>query len=688
MEEPCKRSASGRGLALACLFLLAVTEAAAGTPGEKPNELRTLIVVSDNNYPPYVFRDMTGAVRGILPDQWALWERKTGVTVDFRPLDWAEAQRAIREGRADIIDTIFFTEERARHYDFSRPYARIEVPVFAHKTLGGISDIASLKGFTIGVKAGDAVIDHLARQGIDSLKEYPGYEALILAAKRHELKVFSVDSPPAVYLLYKHGIEDEFRQSFVLYTGEFHRAARKGRPDLLRLVQSGFDRISRGEYRAIERRWSGYPFLFKDIVRHWRNWILGGLGAVLALVLGNVLLGELVRAKTARLRTALGDLQRSLAAKDESEEALRVSREYFATLFNSINDALFVHDATTFRVLDVNECMLRMYGFASREEAIAAFNQMTGGTPPYAMEDARRWMHKACQEGPQLFEWLARHCDGHPFWVEVNIRRVRLGADDRLIVTVRDTTERKRAEEEKAGLQEQLAQAQKLESVGRLAGGVAHDFNNMLQAILGYTEMALEAVPPDQPLHADLVEVRKAAQRSTTLTRQLQTFARRQPVAPEALNLNEAVEAMLGMVRRLLGEDVHLEWAPGPDLDLVMLDHGQLDQIVVNLCINARDAAGTDGHIAIDTANLEVTAEEARRLPGLAPGPYIRLSVRDNGSGMTPQVRSRIFEPFFTTKPPGQGTGLGLATVYGIVTQGGGAIRVDSEPGKGTVFHI
>jgi CheY-like chemotaxis protein len=234
-----------------------------------------------------------------------------------------------------------------------------------------------------------------------------------------------------------------------------------------------------------------------------------------------------------------------------------------------------------------------------------------------------------------------------------------------------------------------LAHAQKLDSVGRLAGGIAHDFNNMLQSILGYTEIALGQVPPGQSLHDHLMEIQRVAEHSANFTRQLLTFASKQTATPRTLNINKAVEAMSGMLRRLISSgDVHLEWQLGPDLDTVMMDPGQFDQIVTNLCINARDAIGKSGHIVIETANVEITPAEAHRFDGIAPGPYVLLSIRDDGSGISPEILDRIFEPFFTTKPLGKGTGLGLSIVYGIVKQNGGAIHANSDPGKGSVFRI
>ena len=209
----------------------------------------------------------------------------------------------------------------------------------------------------------------------------------------------------------------------------------------------------------------------------------------------------------------------------------------------------------------------------------------------------------------------------------------------------------------------------------------------MLQAILGYVEMAIEQVPPDQPLHADLKEIQKAAARSTSLTRQLQAFARKQAAAPQVLDLNEAVAGMFGMLRRLIGEDVQLIWKPGRDVGLVKIDPSQLDLIVANLCINARDAIGPAGRITIETSLETITPRATVPTVDLAPGTYARLSVQDDGSGMKPDVVEHIFEPFFTTKSSVEGTGLGLPVSYGIVRAHGGSIAVDSHPGN-TVFTV
>jgi two-component system cell cycle sensor histidine kinase/response regulator CckA len=217
---------------------------------------------------------------------------------------------------------------------------------------------------------------------------------------------------------------------------------------------------------------------------------------------------------------------------------------------------------------------------------------------------------------------------------------------------------------------------------------VAHDFNNLLSVIMGHAELALAQVQPTEAVHDDLREIRTAAERSADLTRQLLAFARRQTAAPKVLDLNETVGGMLNMLRRILGEDIDVAWIPGPDIGPVRIDPSQVNQILANLCVNARDAVDADGKITIETTEVDLDEGYCTRHADAVPGRYVLLSVADNGCGMPTEVLASVFEPFFTTKERGKGTGLGLSTVYGIVKQNGGHIGVDSEPGSGTSFKI
>ena len=287
-------------------------------------------------------------------------------------------------------------------------------------------------------------------------------------------------------------------------------------------------------------------------------------------------------------------------------------------------------------------------------------------------------------------EWTVTAKDGSQRVWEFQttpLGRVR-GGKRVLLSMATDITERKRAEEEKIRLEAQLLQAQKLESVGRLAGGVAHDFNNMLSVILGHANLALMELDPSDRLHMPLDEIRKAGERSADLTRQLLAFARKQTISPKVLDLNDTVASMLKMLQRLIGERIDLVWKPQHTLWQVLIDPTQIDQVLANLCVNARDCITDVGTVTIKTGNSRLDEGFCKIHEGFAPGEYVHISVSDNGCGMGKETLSHIFEPFFTTKEVGSGTGLGLATVYGVAKQNGGCVSVYSEQGLGTTFTI
>ena len=276
-----------------------------------------------------------------------------------------------------------------------------------------------------------------------------------------------------------------------------------------------------------------------------------------------------------------------------------------------------------------------------------------------------------------------RHRSGHTTEVLYNatLYRNEAGEPQGVFAAARDVTEQRR-------MAELLRRSQRLEAIGSLAGGIAHDFNNLLTAILGAADLLLERIPEFDPTRAEAVDIQLAAKKASALTRQLLTFSRRQVVQPQVLDLNEIVAGMERMLHRVIGEDVELVAVRDPALRRVRIDPGQVEQVIMNLAVNARDAMPQGGRLTIETGNVDIGEEEARRHIGVRPGPHVLVAVSDNGCGMNAEVQSHLFEPFFTTKAVGKGTGLGLSTVYGIVKQAGGDIWVYSEPGKGSVFKI
>jgi two-component system cell cycle sensor histidine kinase/response regulator CckA len=382
-------------------------------------------------------------------------------------------------------------------------------------------------------------------------------------------------------------------------------------------------------------------------------------------------------------RVVLSDI----SARKRMEEELRARETQYRALFDDAPIGYHETDAEG-RVNRVNRTELAMLGYdedqmlgrhvwefvQEQEVAKKAVIEKLAGRLAAGEELERTYLRKDGTCVPVLIQ-----------------SRMLLDGDGRITglrTTSQSIAEHKRAEAERARLEEQLQQAQKMESVGRLAGGVAHDFNNMLGVILGHAELALDQVKPSDPLHVDLSEIHKAAARSADLTRQLLAFARRQTVAPVMLDLNETVAGMLTMLRRLIGEDIDLRFHPEPGLWNVRVDPSQIDQILANLCVNSRDAISGIGTMTIRLANRTLDQSYCAAHPGAAAGEFVLLSLSDDGCGMAQDVLSHLFEPFFTTKAMGRGTGLGLATVYGIVKQNRGCIDVRSEPTHGTTFSI
>jgi len=361
------------------------------------------------------------------------------------------------------------------------------------------------------------------------------------------------------------------------------------------------------------------------------------------------------------------------------ERTLYESDEKFSKAFQTSPYAITLTRLEDGNFIEVNNAFALLTGF-SREEAFASSSI---GLNLWVNEEDRQQMVDDLRAGRvvESREYQFRTKTDKVIICLFSAQILQLSQGHCILSSINDITMRKE-------LESQLIQAQKMESVGRLAGGVAHDFNNMLGIILGYAELALDQVEPTEPVHSNLQEIRKAANRSADLTRQLLAFARKQTVAPKVLDLNETLEGMLKMLRRLIGEDIDLAWLPGRDLWPVKLDPSQIDQILANLCVNARDAITDNGKVTIETDTVSLDESYCADHLGFVPGEYVLLAVSDSGCGMDKKILENIFEPFFTTKEVGKGSGLGLATVYGIVRQNSGFINVYSEPDQGTTFNI
>ena len=362
------------------------------------------------------------------------------------------------------------------------------------------------------------------------------------------------------------------------------------------------------------------------------------------------------------------------------DEALHESEAKYRSLIEQSNDAIYLLYDGRFEV--ANRRFTEMLGISSEETRTPDFNLMDYVAPRsrFLIEERRQMLERG-KFPPPYYEFYGLDKEGREFAVEASVKYIPYRDGTATQGILRDISERRK-------LEEQLRQAIKMEAIGRLAGGVAHDFNNLLTVITGYAELALISLNSRDQLSEDLQEIQNAADRASGLTRQLLAFSRKQTQQSKVLNLNDIITELHKMLRRIIGEDIHLETIPEPDLWSVNADPGQIEQIIVNLAVNARDAMPDGGKLTIETQNVELDEEYVSTHTGVIPGSYVMLAISDTGCGMTEETKSQIFDPFFTTKKEGEGTGLGLSTVYGIVKQSGGNIWIYSELEKGTTFKI
>src|ERR1035437_805857 len=367
-----------------------------------------------------------------------------------------------------------------------------------------------------------------------------------------------------------------------------------------------------------------------------------------------------------------------VSARKAAEEAIRASERRYRDLFESNPHPMWIYDSETLRFLAVNDTVVQQYGWS-----VEQFRAMTIADirPPEDVPQLVAILNIHAAGVPTITQTRHFHADGSITQVEVTSHEIAWDGRPARVVLVADLTEKVR-------LEEQLRQALKMEAVGRLAGGVAHDFNNLLTAILGYGQLLRGELEPGDARVAEVDEILLAGERAAPLNRQLLAFSRRQVLQPRALNLNESIEELRGMLGRLIGEDVRLRTVLDPELGLVRADPGQLMQVLMNLAVNARDAMPRGGTLTLETYNVTLDEVFAAAHEGVRAGPHVMLRVSDTGAGMDADTQAHLFEPFFTTKEVGKGTGLGLATVYGIIRQSEGAIDVRSEPGNGSTFEI
>jgi len=628
-------------------------------------------VVMDDNYPPFIFRSADGALQGILVDQWQIWEQKTGVHAELNAMDWAVAQKRMQAGEFDVIDTIFKTEERSLKYDFSKPYQKIDQPIYFSRAISGIKDVNSLKGFTVAVKEGGAIIGFLKQHGIDALVTYPSYEAIIHAAKEGKVSVFSADQPPASYFLYKMGIADRFKQTEPLHSGQFHRAVLKGNTATLQLVEKGFDAITPTEFKRIEQSWYGSAARYGSNYV-WLWWVLGGVALIaLLLLFWNRGLRRIIARKTRELR--------------ESE------RNYRELVQGS--DSIILRWKRDGLIIFVNDYGARFFGYESSEligeslfQTIVPHNQVDGRDLHQLLADI--FIHTD-QYRVNLNQNMRR--DGSLVWISWNNRPV---CDDQgqvleMLSVGIDITARIDAENALRQNQQDLVQARQAaeganEAKSLFLANMSHEIRTPLNAIIGINSLLVERLDA-----GELKELAKdsmaAANNLLDIISDVLDISKIEAGKLEIVTVPFDPRMLINQLERMFGaivreKGLRFDVSLGASLPgLLLSDPARIQQIGVNLLSNALKFT-EQGTIRLRLSGSTLDDSTVQ----------LDLIVSDSGKGILAENIERVFSPFVqedlsTTRKFG-GTGLGLAISRHLAEMLGGSIKVESRIGEGSTF--
>jgi len=604
-----------------------------------PLPLHSLIVTLDDNYPPYSFRDGDGNPEGILIDLWSLWSRKTGEPVTLVPQPWSLALDAMARGEADVLDTVFETPSRSLVYDFTPAYASIPVAVFQRTGVAGLVGLRDLKGYLVGVKAGDAGADVIRAAGV-GVREYPSYEALIDAAGQGDVFVFCMDVPPAVHFLFSKGLSTRFRQAFVLSEDSFHRAVPKGHLATLALISHGFSLLDKNEVDAIENHWLGAPLPGASADATLTVGVALAIIALLGVLV--LVLGRKIKRRTAQL---IG-IEAKLRSSEDWGRAVVEALPDLVVVFGDDGKILEVHSPKE------NPSYLQP---GLLVEGRNFHDLLPQAFPPGLLDQIR----SQTDHGEVAVFEQTLTVGSRPVAVEVRVVKM---ADRRILAIVRDVTDSRRAREDEL-------KRNKLESLGVLAGGLAHDFNNSLAVIQGFVSLTrVQLTDPPRAL-ASLDKAVAATRRAAGLTSQLRVLAHGSEVRRKRFSVLDLAREAASFA--LVGSSCLLEVEASEGPWTVEADPDQLSQVFHNLVLNAIQAMRSGGKI---TLVFRKSDEK------------ISVAVVDEGSGIPSEDLPRIFDPYFTTKP--KGMGLGLSVVHAVVERHGGTVEVESRVGRGTVFTV
>lgn len=668
--------------------------------------IESIRVVIDNNYPPYIFINEDKEIVGYLVDLWHEWEKITGTKVILNATNWIEAQKIMQSGDADVIDTLFFNEERAKIYSFSKAYATIDVPIFHHNSITGIADFKSLKGFVVGVKEGDAAVDFLKKNGILDLILYKSYEDIISSAKSGNIKIFTVDAPCAYYYLNKYNITENFSEAFTMYSGQFHRAVKKGNEPLLQYIENGFQKIPKTTYKILQNKWFG-----KTISRRFpTRYILIALIIILVIFLIAFLVIIILRSEVKRRTQQLNDTITELKNEKKITEYIIDFFPDFIVLFAKNLEIMHSHIPSYFydSICRDNDSKEKNNDQQLAEKFLDLLDESSGNKIKIEIEHFVKNLET--KEKNEHFEFesikildndIKLHINDDTFLF--NVRLFAISTNTFLLISQNVT--------DKAYLERKLVQKQKLEMIGNFSSGLAHDINNILHSILSISSLIKMSID-DEPISKETLSeytnlLEKSALKGKNTIETLLYFSRGSSDEKKIFDLNKMIDNSIEVSLFQLKRKVELIFDKFENPAFFFGQENILEQILISIILNSFDAIlekeklksmneelfkGVQEPInkiyikltkkSFSKNDQKITENEEDNLQLWC------LTIRDSGVGIKKDDLDHVFNPFYTTKGQGLGKGLSLTTAYNIIKENGGDIQIDSEYMKWTEITI
>ncbi len=676
-------------------FLLTGATPPAAAQGPAPEAQSTaagrIVRVGAYNYPPLLFQDAEEEWQGVYPDILRHVASQEGWELEWHPCSWTDCLQGTADGQLDLLTAIAYSDERATLMAFSQETVLANWGQVYASPGERIETLLDLENQVVVGMAQDshwiALQDMLERMEIPFYRiEVADYQSVFDA-----LEIGMADAG-IVSRCFGEAREHDHRvvrTPIIINPIPLRFAAPLGDPDgLLATLDERLVHL-KGQTNSIYYQ-SLAHHMPEAVVTNVPGWLAPLSMAVIALLagMGGAALwsSQQARHRARELDDTTEALARESGDRQQAELALQESEARYQLVFEHLSDVVCLVD-TDMHILDISPSAQEVFGYSPDElvgQPVERFFPQDAWSQ--VLEDVQLVL-AGIDKTATIYPLIAS--DGSIRYGEMVAAPLpQENGREALLVVIRDVTARVQAEEHLRQTQAQLVQAHKLESVALLAGGIAHDFNNMLTAIIGYLDLAMLDTPKDSQLYADVMEARHSAERATALTRQLLLFSHQQPMEMHPIDPGQTVQEILNMLERLIGEDIQIVTDLCADPPQIMGDAGQLQQVLMNLCLNARDAMPEGGTLTIRVDQVSLNKQETSQIAQARPGRFVRLSVTDTGIGMSAEVQERIFEPFYTTKPAGQGTGLGLSVSYAIVQDHKGWINVYSEPGRGTTFRV